>query len=84
MYAATRIKMRDDLSFYISFISEIEQNPAIYDHSLPDYSNRRVTEMIWAKIGKKFNETGIYDIIIFCKIRTAEVKLINYTNNIRQ
>lgn len=52
--------MKDNIEFYIEFIAEVEKNPQLYDHVLADYSNRRTTEVIWAKIGEKFNETGKY------------------------
>lgn len=52
--------MKNDLEFCIAFIQEIEHNPALYDCTLQDYSNRRITELIWIKIGEKFNKTGKY------------------------
>lgn len=50
--------MKDTVEFNIEFIAEVENNPPLYNHELPDYSNRRKTEVIWTKIGEKFNETG--------------------------
>lgn len=53
-------KMKDNIEFYVEFIAEVEKNPILYNHTLNDYSNRRITEIIWTKIGEKFNEKGKY------------------------
>lgn len=52
--------MKDNIEFYVEFIAEVEKNPILYNHTLNDYSNRRITEIIWTKIGEKFNEKGKY------------------------
>lgn len=46
-YVARRKKqgaMKDYIEFCICFIQEILQNRELYDHSMSEYSNRRVTD----------------------------------------
>lgn len=58
-----REKMKDDITETIRFIKEIENLPQLYDHTTSEYSNRRTTEIAWAKIGKKFDTTGKYNVL---------------------
>lgn len=61
--------MKDNIEFYVEFIAEIEKNPVLYNHTLAEYSNRRISEIVWTKIkkdGEKFNERGKLNIPIPC------------------
>ncbi|VEN39664.1 unnamed protein product, partial [Callosobruchus maculatus] len=70
-------KMKDNIEFYVEFIAEIEKNPILYNHTLNDYSNRRITEIIWTKIGEKFNEKGDDCKSKWKSIRSAYIRALN-------
>ncbi|VEN35771.1 unnamed protein product [Callosobruchus maculatus] len=69
--------MKDSIEFYVEFIAEIEKNPILYNHTLNDYSNRRITEIIWTKIGEKFNEKGDDCKSKWKSIRSAYIRALN-------
>lgn len=50
--------MRDDIDFNVQFCELVEQYPALYDYTKPEYSNRNVQDKIWMEIGLKLGESG--------------------------
>ncbi|CAF4947370.1 unnamed protein product [Pieris macdunnoughi] len=69
--------MKDNIEFYVEFIAEVEKNPVLYNHTLNDYSNRRFTEIIWTKIGEKFNEKSDDCKSKWKSIRSAYLRSLN-------
>lgn len=50
--------MKDDPDFNIHFVTRIEANPCIYDHTRSDYSNRNIQDLAWEQIAKELKATG--------------------------
>lgn len=53
----SKIKMRDDEQFNMSFVKKVEDYKCLYDYTRSDYKNIQIQDKAWQEIADEFNET---------------------------
>ncbi|XP_025407469.1 uncharacterized protein LOC112681430 isoform X2 [Sipha flava] len=56
--------MRDDPDFNIRFVSIIENNLMLYDHTISDYCNKYAVDRTWENVAKQLSESDNVGFVI--------------------
>nr|CAD7460045.1 unnamed protein product [Timema tahoe] len=51
-------RYKDEPSYNIKFVQEVEKYPCVYNYKLPEYSRKDITAHAWQKIAKEMKDTG--------------------------
>jgi len=60
--------MKDDPEFNIHFVSLVEKQRCLYDHTIADYCNRSAQDRAWEIIAQELSEPGRFQNNIFITV----------------